>query len=53
MSQEHIDFMLSRIPMSRFLQVDEAAALITWLSSEDCAFSTGATFDISGGRATY
>jgi 2-dehydro-3-deoxy-L-rhamnonate dehydrogenase (NAD+) len=53
MSQEHIDFMLSRIPMNRFLQVDEAAALITWLSSEDCAFSTGATFDISGGRATY
>jgi hypothetical protein len=39
--------------MNRFLQVDEAAALITWLSSEDCAFSTGATFDISGGRATY
>ena len=52
-SQEHIDFMLSRIPMNRFLQVDEAAALITWLSSEDCAFSTGAAFDISGGRATY
>lgn len=53
MSQEHIDFMLSKIPMSRFLQVGEAAALIAWLSSEDCAFSTGATFDISGGRATY
>jgi 2-dehydro-3-deoxy-L-rhamnonate dehydrogenase (NAD+) len=53
MSQEHIDFMLSRIPMNRFLQVEEAAALIVWLSSEDCAFSTGATFDISGGRATY
>jgi NAD(P)-dependent dehydrogenase (short-subunit alcohol dehydrogenase family) len=53
MSQEHIDFMLSRIPMNRFLQVEEAAALIAWLSSEDCAFSTGATFDISGGRATY
>ncbi len=53
MSQEHIDFMLSKIPMNRFLQVEEAAALIAWLSSEDCAFSTGATFDISGGRATY
>lgn len=53
MTQEHIDFMLSKIPMNRFLQVEEAAALITWLSSEECAFSTGATFDISGGRATY
>lgn len=53
MTQDHIDFMLSKIPMNRFLQVEEAAALITWLSSEECAFSTGATFDISGGRATY
>jgi 3-oxoacyl-[acyl-carrier protein] reductase len=53
MSQEHIDFMLSKIPMNRFLQVEEAAALIAWLASEDCAFSTGATFDISGGRAVY
>jgi 2-dehydro-3-deoxy-L-rhamnonate dehydrogenase (NAD+) len=53
MRQEHIDFMLSRIPMSRFLEVDEAAALIAWLSSSDCGFSTGAVFDISGGRATY
>lgn len=53
MKQEHIDFMLSKIPMSRFLQVEEAAALIGWLSSEDCGFSTGAVFDISGGRATY
>ncbi|MDQ0511856.1 SDR family NAD(P)-dependent oxidoreductase [Ancylobacter amanitiformis] len=53
MSQEHIDFMLSKIPMNRFLAVDEAAALIAWLSSEDCAFSTGAVFDISGGRAVY
>ncbi|MCK0198192.1 SDR family oxidoreductase [Ancylobacter sp. 6x-1] len=53
MKQEHIDFMLSRIPMNRFLQVEEAAALIAWLSSEDCAFSTGAVFDISGGRAVY
>lgn len=53
MKQEHIDFMLSKIPMGRFLQVDEVAAMITWLASEDCAFSTGAVFDISGGRATY
>ena len=53
MAQSHIDFMLSKIPMGRFLQVDEAAAMIAWLASEDCAFSTGAVFDISGGRATY
>lgn len=53
MKQEHIDFMLSKIPMNRFLQVEEAASLIGWLASEDCAFSTGAVFDISGGRATY
>jgi NAD(P)-dependent dehydrogenase (short-subunit alcohol dehydrogenase family) len=53
MKQEHIDFMLSKIPMNRFLHVDEAASLIAWLSSEDCAFSTGAVFDISGGRAVY
>jgi len=53
MAQTHIDFMLSKIPMGRFLQVDEAASLISWLASEDCAFSTGAVFDISGGRATY
>ena len=53
MTQAHIDFMLSRIPMGRFLQVDEAASLIGWLASQDCAFSTGAVFDLSGGRATY
>jgi NAD(P)-dependent dehydrogenase (short-subunit alcohol dehydrogenase family) len=53
MEQQHIDFMLSKIPMNRFLQVEEAASLIVWLSSDDCAFSTGAVFDISGGRATY
>jgi 3-oxoacyl-[acyl-carrier protein] reductase len=53
MTQEHIDFMLGKIPMGRFLQVDEVAAMIGWLASEDCAFSTGAVFDISGGRATY
>jgi NAD(P)-dependent dehydrogenase (short-subunit alcohol dehydrogenase family) len=53
MKQEHIDFMLGKIPMGRFLQVDEVASMIGWLASEDCAFSTGAVFDISGGRATY
>jgi 2-dehydro-3-deoxy-L-rhamnonate dehydrogenase (NAD+) len=53
MKQEHIDYMLSKIPMNRFLMPAEAAALIVWLSSEDCAFSTGAVFDLSGGRATY
>jgi len=53
MKQEHIDFMLSKIPMGRFLQVDEAASMIAWLATEDCAFSTGAVFDLSGGRATY
>jgi 2-dehydro-3-deoxy-L-rhamnonate dehydrogenase (NAD+) len=53
MTQQHIDFMLSKIPMGRFLLVDEAAAMVSWLASEDCAFSTGAVFDLSGGRATY
>ncbi len=53
MKPEHIEFMLSKIPMGRFLQVDEAASMITWLATEDCAFSTGAVFDLSGGRATY
>ncbi|WP_131857030.1 SDR family NAD(P)-dependent oxidoreductase [Bosea sp. BK604] len=53
MKQEHIDFMLSKIPMNRFLGVEEAAAMIGWLASEDCAFSTGAVFDLSGGRAVY
>lgn len=53
MAREHIDFMLSKIPMGRFLEVEEVAALIAWLASEECAFSTGAVFDISGGRATY
>lgn len=53
MKPEHIAFMLSKIPMGRFLQVEEAAAMIGWLGSEDCAFSTGAVFDLSGGRATY
>ncbi|MBB5189816.1 3-oxoacyl-[acyl-carrier protein] reductase [Silvimonas terrae] len=53
MSQQHIDYMLSKIPMGRFLQVNEVAALIGWLSSEDCSFTTGGVIDISGGRATY
>ena len=53
MTQAHIDFMLSKIPMGRFLEVGEAAAMIAWLASEDCSFSTGAVFDLSGGRATY
>lgn len=53
MTPEHIAFMLGKIPMGRFLEVDQAAAMICWLASEDCAFSTGAVFDLSGGRATY
>ncbi len=53
MTQQHIDFMLSKIPMARFLGVDEVAAMVAWLSSSDCSFSTGAVFDLSGGRATY
>jgi len=53
MSQEHIAFMLAKIPMARFLEVGEAAAMIAWLASEECSFSTGAVFDLSGGRATY
>jgi NAD(P)-dependent dehydrogenase (short-subunit alcohol dehydrogenase family) len=53
MKQEHIDYMLSKIPMNRFVLVDEIAAMIAWLASEDCSFSTGAVFDISGGRAVY
>ncbi|HEX2199074.1 MAG TPA: SDR family NAD(P)-dependent oxidoreductase [Burkholderiales bacterium] len=53
MTPQHIEYMLSKIPMSRFVEVDEIAALACWLASEDCSFSTGAVFDISGGRATY
>ena len=53
MTQAHIDFMLSKIPMGRFLEVDEAAAMIAWLSSAECSFSTGAVFDLTGGRSTY
>ena len=53
MSQTHIDYMLSKIPMGRFGKIEEAAALVAWLCSEDCSFTTGAVFDLSGGRATY
>jgi 3-oxoacyl-[acyl-carrier protein] reductase len=53
MTPQHIEFMLGKIPMARFLEVGEAAAMIAWLASEDCSFSTGAVFDLSGGRATY
>ena len=53
MTQAHIDFMLSKIPMGRFGQVEEIAALVAWLCSEECSFSTGAVFDLSGGRAVY
>ena len=53
MTQAHIDFMLSKIPIGRFGTIDEVASLVTWLASEECSFSTGAVFDVSGGRATY
>ena len=53
MTQEHINFMLSKIPLGRFGEIDEIASLVCWLASEECSFSTGAAFDISGGRATY
>ncbi len=53
MTQAHIDFMLSKIPMGRFGEVDEIAALVAWLATEECSFSTGAVFDLSGGRAVY
>jgi 2-dehydro-3-deoxy-L-rhamnonate dehydrogenase (NAD+) len=53
MSPEHIQFMLSKIPMARFGEPEEIAAMVAWLCTEDCSFSTGAVFDLSGGRATY
>jgi 3-oxoacyl-[acyl-carrier protein] reductase len=53
MTQAHIDFMLSKIPMGRFGEVDEIAALVSWLCTAECSFSTGAVFDLSGGRAVY
>ena len=52
-TQEHIDYMVERIPMGRMGSADEVAALICWLASEECSFSTGATYDISGGRAVF
>jgi 3-oxoacyl-[acyl-carrier protein] reductase len=53
MAQSHIDYMLSKIPMGRFLGVQELAAMAAWLASEECSFSTGAVFDLTGGRSTY
>jgi 2-dehydro-3-deoxy-L-rhamnonate dehydrogenase (NAD+) len=53
MSQAHIEFMLSKIPMNRFGMPEEIAAMVAWLCTEECSFSTGAVFDLSGGRATY
>ena len=53
MTQQHIDFMLSKIPRGRFLKVEELASLVAWMASEECLYTTGAVFDISGGRATY
>ena len=53
MTKLQIDYMLSKIPMGQFGLVEEIAALVCWLSSEECSFSTGAVFDLSGGRATY
>jgi 2-dehydro-3-deoxy-L-rhamnonate dehydrogenase (NAD+) len=53
MTPEHIEFMLSKIPMNRFGTPEEVAALVAWLCTEECSFSTGAVFDLSGGRSTY
>ena len=53
MSQEHIDYMLSKIPRGRFLEMQEASSMIAWLASQDNSFTTGGVFDLSGGRATY
>jgi len=53
MTQSHIEFMLAKIPIGRFGKIEEVASLICWLASEECSFSTGAVFDVSGGRATY
>lgn len=51
--QKHIDYMLSKIPMGRLVKVEELAAMIAWMASEECSFTTGAVFDASGGRAVY
>ncbi|MDP2332911.1 MAG: SDR family NAD(P)-dependent oxidoreductase [Reyranella sp.] len=53
MTEQHINYMLSKIPMNRFGEVDEVAEMVAWLASSHCTFATGATFDLSGGRATY
>jgi 3-oxoacyl-[acyl-carrier protein] reductase len=53
MTQEHIDYMLSKIPRGRFVRVEEIASMVTWLVSEENSYTTGAAFDLSGGRATY
>jgi NAD(P)-dependent dehydrogenase (short-subunit alcohol dehydrogenase family) len=53
MTQQHIDYMLSKVPRGRFVEVHEIAALVAWLASRECSFTTGGVFDISGGRATY
>ena len=53
MTEQHIQFMLSKIPMGRFGTPEEVAALVAWLCTEECSFSTGAVFDLSGGRSTY
>jgi 2-dehydro-3-deoxy-L-rhamnonate dehydrogenase (NAD+) len=53
MTQQHIDYMLAKIPRARFVEVDEIAAMVAWLASAENSFTTGAVFDISGGRATY
>ena len=52
-TQEHIDYMLAKIPRGRFLKIEEAAAMVAWLVSEENSFTTGSAFDLSGGRATY
>lgn len=53
MKQEHIDYMLSKIPMGRFGEIEEIVSMVCWMASEECSFTTGAVFDASGGRATY
>jgi 3-oxoacyl-[acyl-carrier protein] reductase len=53
MTQEHIDYMLSKIPRGRFVTVEEIASMVAWLVSEENSYTTGAAFDLSGGRATY
>jgi 2-dehydro-3-deoxy-L-rhamnonate dehydrogenase (NAD+) len=53
MTPQHIDFMLSKIPVGRFGTIAEATSLVCWLASDECSFATGAVFDLSGGRSTY